>query len=130
MALKKEVFHLYPEIDKAYGISTAWKVKDTIYLCGTTAFNEKGEIVGPGDMEKQFRQIYARISKVLEHFGATLENIVEQTIYVTDIDKVGEGIKVVKELWEGKEYPPAVGVEVSRLASPEMMVEIKVTARV
>ncbi|MBW2370241.1 MAG: RidA family protein [Deltaproteobacteria bacterium] len=130
MTIEKEVFHLYPEIDREYGLSTAWKVDDTIYMSGITALNENGEVVGVDDMGKQFRRIYTRIRQVLEHFGATLENIVEQTVFVTDISRVGEGIAVIKELWGANEYPPAVGVEVKRLASPEMLVEIKVTARV
>ena len=56
MAAEKQVFHLFPELEKEYAMSRAWKVGNTIYLSGFTAFNDQGVIVGVGDMGAQFRQ--------------------------------------------------------------------------
>lgn len=123
-----EVFNLFPELEESYGMSRAWKVSDMIYMSGFTAFNDAGEIVGVNDMSLQFRQIYRNMSATLNHFGAKLHHVVEQTVYVTDIGRIGEGIDVVKELWGTNPFPAAVGVEVQSLALPEMLVEIKASA--
>jgi len=128
MLKRPEVFHLFPELEKRYAMSRAWKVGDIIYLSGFTAFDERGNIVGPGDMGAQFRQIYKNMARTLAHFGVDLHHVIEQYVFVTDIDRVEEGIAVVRELWDGHEPPVAVGVEVKRLALPEMLVEIKATA--
>lgn len=128
MRNRPKVFHLFPELERRYAMSRAWQVGDIIYLSGFTAFNEEGKIVGPGDMGEQFRQIYRNLAQTLAHFGVGLHHVIEQYVFVTDIDRIDEGIAVVRELWEGHEPPVAVGVEVKRLALPEMLVEIKATA--
>jgi len=128
MSVKPEVFHLFPELEKSYGMSRAWKVGDIIYMSGFTAFNAGGIIVGPGDMGAQFRQIYANMQQTLQHFGVPLNHIIEQYVFTTDISRIEEGVAVIKELWGDNEPPVAVGVEVRRLAMPEMLVEIKATA--
>lgn len=125
---KAEVFNLFPELEKSYAMSRAWKVSGMIYMSGFTAFNEIGEIVGVNDMAAQFRQIYRNMDATLRHFGTGLHHIVEQSVYVTDIGRIGEGVGVIKELWGDNPYPAAVGVEVKSLAMPEMLVEIKAIA--
>ena len=126
--IEREVYSLYPDIEQEYAISRAIKVGSAIYLTGMTAFNEAGEIVGIDDMQAQFRQIYSNMQKALQHFGADLDHIVEQYVFTTDINRIGECVTVVKDLWGEGIYPTAVGVEVSKLAMPEMLVEVKATA--
>jgi len=128
MGATKEVFHLFPELERRYAMSRAWKVGETIYLSGFTAFDDDGRIVGVGDVGAQFRQVYKNMERTLDHFGASLSDVVEQYVFMTDIGRLGEALGVVKELWGDNEYPAAVGVEVARLAEPEMLVEIKATA--
>jgi 2-iminobutanoate/2-iminopropanoate deaminase len=48
--------------------------------------DDKGNIVGLGNMEVQMRQAYANIEKVLAQYGATMENIVDEVLFVTDMD--------------------------------------------
>jgi len=128
--MKPEVFHLFPELERDYGMSRAWKVGELIFMSGFTALDATGTVQGVGDMGAQFRQIYKNMTETLAHFGVGLPNIIEQSVYTTDIGRIAEGIAVVRELWSGHEPPVAVGVEVSRLAMPEMLVEIKATAHV
>lgn len=130
MAIKKEVFHLYPEIEKQYCSSQAWKVGDTIYIGGAAAVNGDGEVVGVGNMETQVREAYANLKKTLAHFGATFDNIVEQWFLLIDLEKAPAVISVLQEVFAGKEYPPAIGMEVNKLGHPDLLIEIKVTARV
>jgi 2-iminobutanoate/2-iminopropanoate deaminase len=48
--------------------------------------DERGNIVGPGNMDVQMRQAYANIEKVLAQYGATIDNIVDELLFVTDMD--------------------------------------------
>ena len=68
--------------EKEYGYAQAMKVGDTIYVSGQVSHDDGGNIVGQGDMEAQMR-LYANIRKVLSHYGATMDNIVDETLFVT-----------------------------------------------
>ena len=69
-----------------YGYAQAVKVRDTIYVSGQVSHDDRGNIVGRGDMEAQMRQVYANLQKVLVQYGATVENIVDEILFVTDMD--------------------------------------------
>ena len=72
--------------EKEYGYSQAVKVGNTIYLSGQVSHDDKGNIVGRGDMAVQMRQTYANVEKVLAQYGATIDNIVEEVLFVTDME--------------------------------------------
>jgi len=71
--------------EKEYGYSQAVKVDNTIYVSGQVSHDDKGNIVGRGDMQVQMRQAYANIEKVLAQYGATIDNIVDEVPFVTDM---------------------------------------------
>ena len=128
---EKRSIHLWPEIDAHYAMSQALRVGDTIYVAGTVALDETGGgIVGEHDMEAQTRQAYANIARSLAPFGATLAHVVEDVLFLTDMSRSAEALEARVEAYAGCEHPPAsTMVEVSRLAVPQLLVEIKATAR-
>ena len=65
MAISKETKSLNMPWEQRPGYSQAVKVGDTIYLSGQVSHDDKGSIVGLGDMEMQMRQAYANVQKVL-----------------------------------------------------------------
>ena len=67
------------------GYSRAVKVGTRIYITGTTATDENGNIVGEGDAYAQTVQVILNIQKALEALDATLENVVRTRMFVTDI---------------------------------------------
>jgi enamine deaminase RidA (YjgF/YER057c/UK114 family) len=69
--------------EKEYGYAQSVKVGDTIYLSGQVSHDDRGNIVGLGDMEAQMRQAYANIQKVLAQYGAAMENIVDEILFVS-----------------------------------------------
>ena len=69
------------------GYSRAVRVGSRIYLTGTTAIDEKGELVGIGDAYRQTVQIIRNIERALKQAGATLENVVRTRMFVTDIQR-------------------------------------------
>jgi enamine deaminase RidA (YjgF/YER057c/UK114 family) len=106
------------------------KVGDTIYLAGQISHDDDANIVGAGDMELQMRTAFRNVERVLAQYGANMDNVVDELILVTDMDAAIEVLmKIGSEVHSG--VPPAnTLVQISRLAFPELMVEIKCIAKV
>lgn len=132
MAIHKETASLGMPYEKSHGYAQAVKVGDTIYLSGQVGHDEQGNPVVPGNMEHQMRRTYVNIGRVRAQYGATMENIVEETIFVTDMDAALAAVPNARK----KSFPgdsPVVAstiVQVQRLARPDLMVEIRCIARV
>ena len=98
-----------------------------IFVAGQVARDGNGENVGKGDMRAQIEQVGENIKDSLEAVGATLDDIVRTTTYVTDIDEYFKHADV-RLRYFGSAVPTSTTVEVRRLASPDNMVEIEVLA--
>lgn len=109
------------------GYSRAVKVGDRIYVTGTTATGENGEIVGIGDAYAQTLQVFRNIERALKALGAGLENIVRTRMFVTDISRWPEYGKAHGEMLAGV-MPATTMVEVSNLIDPDMLIEIEADA--
>ena len=109
------------------GYSRAVKVGERIYVTGTTATNENGEIVGAGDAYTQTVQSIRNIERALKGLGASLENVVRTRMFVTDISRWEEYGRAHGEFFS-KIKPCATMVEVSALVDSEMLIEIEVEA--
>jgi enamine deaminase RidA (YjgF/YER057c/UK114 family) len=107
------------------------KVGDTIYLSGQVSHDDKGNLVGPGDMEVQLKQVYLNIQKLLAQHGATIENIVDEVLFVTDMDTAfTAAIKCRNDIFGGNPVVASTIVQIQRLAFPEYLIEIKCVAKV
>jgi len=109
------------------GMPEAIRVGDAIHVKGMCGWADDMSI--PADMETQMRNAYARIAKALAAFGATLADVVEQTVFVTDIEAAMAAAARVRADVYGEVFPVGATVEVSRLGVAGLMVEIKVSAR-
>lgn len=117
--------------EKEYGYSQAVKVDNTIYVSGQVSHDDKGNIVGPGNMEVQMLQAYTNIQKVLAQYGATIENIVDELLFVTDMDAAfAARVKCKQEVFSGNPVMASTIVQIQRLAFPELMVEIRCICKV
>jgi enamine deaminase RidA (YjgF/YER057c/UK114 family) len=109
------------------GYSRAIRCGEHVYVSGTTATNDQGEIVGIGDPYVQAVQILQNISSALEEVGGTIQDVVRTRIFVTDIAKWEFVAKAHSEVFS--EVRPATSmVEVSRLIATEILVEIEAEA--
>ena len=113
--------------EQVVGYSRAVKVGERIYVTGTTATNENGEIIGAGDAYAQAAQAIRNIEQALKALGASLENVVRTRMFVTDISRWEEYGRAHGEFF-ALIKPCATMIEVSKLVDPEMLIEIEVEA--
>ena len=144
MVLYKDVKGFGMPWEEQYGYAQAVKVDDTIYVSGQLSHDEQGNMVGSAplddsgrirdhsNMETQMRQTYANAKKILNQFGATLDNVVEEVLYVTDMDTAFAVAGAVrKEAYASKKPAVASTILVTpRLALPTQLIEIRFVAKV
>jgi 2-iminobutanoate/2-iminopropanoate deaminase len=98
-----------------------------IFVSGQLARDGQGHVVGKGDMRAQIRQVGENVKAALAAAGATLNDVVKTTTYVTDIDEYLKHVDVRMEYF-GAALPTSTTVEVRRLAHPDFLVEVEVMA--
>jgi enamine deaminase RidA (YjgF/YER057c/UK114 family) len=109
------------------GYSRAVRIGNTIEVTGTVAVDENNNLVGGNSAFEQTRFIIQKIEKILQQAGASLQDVIRTRIFVTDISRWEEYGKAHGEFFKDIK-PCTTMVEVSKLISPEYLVEIEATA--
>ena len=112
-----------------FGYSRAVRCGELVYVAGTTAANEDGVVLSPGDAAGQVHAIVDIIERALTGAGASIEQVVQTRIYVTDISRCDEIGRAHAERF-GPAPPVSAMVEVAALMDPRMLVEIEAVAYV
>lgn len=109
------------------GYSRAVRVGQVIAVAGTTGVDASGAVVGEGDPSAQTTQALRIIEAALAELGASMRDVVRTRIYVTNIAD-WEAIGAAHGAFFRDIRPATTMVEVSRLISPELLVEIEADA--
>ena len=99
----------------------------TIYIAGQVAFDKAGTLVGKGDFGSQATQVFENLKLALAAVGATFDNVVKVTTYVTDMSQI-QTLREIRGKYYGKTAPASTLVEISKLAHPDLMIEIEAIA--
>ena len=113
-----------------FGFSQAWRVdnpQSLVFVSGQTALSGEGELVGEGDFEAQTRQVFENLRTVLGEAGASLEDVVKITVYLTDIGNLRDFGRIKAEFIAGPQ-PASTAIGVTALALPGLMIEVEATA--
>lgn len=108
--------------------SPAVRVGNTIWISGMTAGDERGQVVGVGDIAAQARYIFHKMEKILRAAGGSLRDVVETTDYVTTFDNYRATAEIRREIFGDPPYPAATGVQVTALVRKDALIEISAVA--
>ncbi|WP_120320928.1 Rid family hydrolase [Catellatospora citrea] len=140
--MEKSTYDLGVPWEKAAGYAQAVKVGDTIYISGQLGHQADGSMVSPAPeggpvdrsvMKDQLTQAYVNARTILDHFGCTFANVVEEVVFATDIKAALAVMREVRDEFYGAADKPQVAnttVGTTALALPGQVVEVKFIARV
>ena len=99
-----------------------------IALSGQVAFDENGDLVGPGDPAAQARQVFENLRRCLAAAGAGFDDVVKLTYFVTDVAYL-PAVRAVRDQYIDVERRPAsTAVQVVALIRPELLLEVEAFA--
>lgn len=124
-----EYYLFRPEVEKAYGYTHAVRIGRDVRISGAVSMNDKGELVAPGDLERQMRNCYGDLAKILAHFGCTFDDVTAENVYTTDMQGFIKVSGYRNELYKGR-FPTGTWLEVKGLALPGQVIEIDMEARI
>ena len=106
------------------------QVGNVLTMAGQIAVDDNGNT--PDDLKNQMIICYENILKILDHFGGTLENVVDETWFVTDIDECMENVSEIfaerEKIYGCKPEVSQTLIGVNALVQPNLKIEIKCIA--
>ena len=108
------------------------QVGNVLTMAGQIAVDDNGNT--PDDLKSQMIVCYENILKILDHFGGTLENVVDETWFVTDIDECMENVSEIfaerEKIYGCKPEVSQTLIGVNALVQPNLKIEIKCIAHI
>ena len=108
------------------------QVGNVLTMAGQIAVDDNGNT--PDDLKSQMIMCYENILKILDHFGGTLENVVDETWFVTDIDECMENVSEIfaerEKIYGSKPEVSQTLIGVNALVQPNLKIEIKCIAHI
>ena len=98
-----------------------------IHVSGQIAIDLGGNLVGPGDLRAQTRQVFENLKAILEANGATFADAVKIGTYLTTLDDL-TGMREVRSEYLSAEPPASTAVQVVALVVPQALIEIDLVA--
>ncbi|MCM0616927.1 RidA family protein [Paenarthrobacter sp. MSM-2-10-13] len=114
-------------LPKPSGFAHGILAGNTVFLGGQTALDKNMKIV-PGGIVEQFTQAFSNVITTLREAGGQPEDLVNVTIYLTDVDDYMANGREIGRIWRemaGSQYPAMAGIGVTRLWQKEALIEIQ-----
>lgn len=128
MAKRSQVRHDNKPVEENLGMSAVVESGGLLFLSGIIALDEQMQPVAEGDMAGQINFIYQKLEQILGFYSVGLEQVVNETVFVTDLQKMIEAAPVRTEKYLHCGAPATTAVEVSKLFHPACLIEIQVVA--
>ncbi|CAL9676091.1 hypothetical protein GCM10010266_70170 [Streptomyces griseomycini] len=119
-----DVFHHDVPAESDFGYSQAIRSGELIHVSGQLSLDEAGEFRHAGDFAAQLKQTHANVDKVLDHYGATRNQVVSQTLYVVDLRQHAEATAEGNLAYFGDHRPTSTVIGVTELTFPGQVIEI------
>jgi 2-iminobutanoate/2-iminopropanoate deaminase len=126
--MDRTTFFLHEPVERRLGFARAVRIDRLLFISGTVSIDPQGQVVGAGDMAVQLEMVYSNLARVLASFDASLATVVKETIYATDIEAFLRASSIRARRYADIDPPATTGVEVRRLAHPDLLVEIEAIA--
>jgi enamine deaminase RidA (YjgF/YER057c/UK114 family) len=95
-----------------------------LYIAGQVARDAEGNVLAPGDVRTQARQVFQNLRRVLQAAGGDLENLLKITTYITRIEDFPTVAAERSQFFPG-ELPASTLIVVTCLAQPELLIEVE-----
>jgi 2-iminobutanoate/2-iminopropanoate deaminase len=127
MARSNQVMSTRPELERAFGFSQIARSGNLIFVSGSVAMDEHGNLKGGPSMREQVHTVYSDLAVILARLGAKFENVVKETVYTVDIDALVDARDARGRFFEDCAPPASCWVEVRKLFKPEFLLEVELT---
>jgi len=104
------------------------RIGNQVYVAGQTAVDERGNVVGKGDIDAQARQVFRNLQKCLEAAGANFDQVVKLNIYSTDLAAHLPALTKTRREFFPREPVASTTIQVPRLVHPDWLLEIEAVA--
>jgi enamine deaminase RidA (YjgF/YER057c/UK114 family) len=103
------------------------RARRVVWVSGQLSVDEQGKIIGKGDIRTQTEQCLKGVQSALEKLGATMDDVVQVTVFVRDMTGLKD-IHSVRLQYFKEPYPTSTLVAVSAFVHPEALIEINAVA--
>jgi len=127
--MELERFHISEEAEKQMGFVQAVKVGETLWVSGAVSWDENMTPLHVGDMAGQMRQIYGALGELLARFNRSMDAIIKETVFATDLDLALQNTEIRRSFFPEEKFPAATWIGVRRLAHPDLLLEVEIVAQ-
>ena len=118
-----------PALRPYYANAVRVTAGDLLFISGQVAWDADGDVVGRDDPVRQAEQVFANIGCILAAHGATFDDVVKVTVYVTDLSWFDELSRIRNELFSASP-PSSTIVQVAALVDPALLIEVEAIAAI
>lgn len=114
----------WPQNGRAFNHGIVAPEGRTLYMTGQVAWDGEGILIGRGNCERQTRQCFENVEKILEAVGGRLEDIQSLTIFFLDPDDLPAIQQVRAEKFTAETAPTSILIRTPGLVNPALLVEL------